>query len=142
MLFYIYLYINVLLKVDRRLKQYEHAMQAVVSSLETVAGRGAALPYTFLPLQTISRHFRCLRHAIKKQIQLDFSHAGVGVLLRLRRLDQQLRQQKALQHQQFGFVRQPWRPQRGLPETAVSALRAWLFDHFLHPYACCMHLLN
>ncbi|XP_041994705.1 BEL1-like homeodomain protein 8 isoform X2 [Salvia splendens] len=27
-----------------------------------------------------------------------------------------------------------WRPQRGLPERAVSVLRAWLFDHFLHPY--------
>lgn len=27
-----------------------------------------------------------------------------------------------------------WRPQRGLPERAVSVLRAWLFEHFLHPY--------
>ncbi|KAK1394354.1 hypothetical protein POM88_013410 [Heracleum sosnowskyi] len=26
------------------------------------------------------------------------------------------------------------RPQRGLPERAVAVLRAWLFDHFLHPY--------
>ncbi|KAG0472663.1 hypothetical protein HPP92_014520 [Vanilla planifolia] len=28
----------------------------------------------------------------------------------------------------------PWRPQRGLPERSVSILRAWLFEHFLHPY--------
>ncbi|XLS48486.1 hypothetical protein HN51_022844 [Arachis hypogaea] len=28
----------------------------------------------------------------------------------------------------------PWRPQRGLPERSVSVLRAWLFEHFLHPY--------
>ncbi|GFZ06708.1 BEL1-like homeodomain 1 [Actinidia rufa] len=27
----------------------------------------------------------------------------------------------------------PWRPQRGLPERSVSVLRAWLFEHFLHP---------
>ena len=26
-----------------------------------------------------------------------------------------------------------WRPQRGLPARSVSVLRAWLFDHFLHP---------
>uniref|UniRef100_A0A0V0H567 Putative ovule protein n=1 Tax=Solanum chacoense TaxID=4108 RepID=A0A0V0H567_SOLCH len=39
--------------------------------------------------------------------------------------------------QRTGFVEhhQPvWRPQRGLPERAVTVLRAWLFDHFLHPY--------
>ncbi|KAH6765060.1 BEL1-like homeodomain 3 [Perilla frutescens var. hirtella] len=127
-------------EVVRRFKQYEHQMQAVVSSFEMVAGRGAALPYTLVPLQTISRRFRCVRDAIKKQIKAtqrsleepDVHSNGVGVLSRLRYVDQQLREQKALQ--QFGVVRQPWRPQRGLPETAVSLLRAWLFEHFLHPY--------
>ncbi|PPD74859.1 hypothetical protein GOBAR_DD28219 [Gossypium barbadense] len=45
----------------------------------------------------------------------------------------QLRQQRALQ--QFGMMQQhAWRPQRGLPESSVSILRAWLFEHFLHPY--------
>jgi len=29
-----------------------------------------------------------------------------------------------------------WRPQRGLPERAVAILKAWLFEHFLHPYVC------
>ncbi|MBA0794842.1 hypothetical protein Gohar_019127, partial [Gossypium harknessii] len=36
-----------------------------------------------------------------------------------------------------GFLepqQQGWRPQRGLPERAVAILRAWLFEHFLHPY--------
>jgi hypothetical protein len=32
------------------------------------------------------------------------------------------------------MVRPAWRPQRGLPENSVSILRAWLFEHFLHPY--------
>ncbi|KAJ6309724.1 hypothetical protein OIU76_014624 [Salix suchowensis] len=41
---------------------------------------------------------------------------------RLRHVDHQLRQHN------------DWRPRRGLPERAVSVLRAWLFEHFLHPY--------
>lgn len=28
---------------------------------------------------------------------------------------------------------QAWRPLRGLPDGSVAVLRAWLFDHFLHP---------
>ncbi|VAH87350.1 unnamed protein product [Triticum turgidum subsp. durum] len=61
--------------------------------------------------------------------------SGAGGLSRLRYIDQHLRQQRAMQ--QFGMMQQPqhaWRPQRGLPESAVSVLRAWLFEHFLHPY--------
>jgi hypothetical protein len=50
---------------------------------------------------------------------------------RLRVLDQCLRQHRA--YQAGVLESQPWRPQRGLPERAVSILRAWLFEHFLHP---------
>lgn len=113
-------------------------MQAVVSSFEMVTGLGAARPYTALALRTISCQFRCLRDAIKKQIQVTRQSLGEQGnsqgerLYRLRYVDQQLRQQRSLQ--QFGMMRQPWRPQRGLPENAVSVLRAWLFEHFLHPY--------
>lgn len=125
-------------EVDRRYKEYYQQMQIVVSSFEMVAGLGAAKPYTSLALKTISRQFRCLRDAIKKQIQVTRRSLGEQGdsqgerLYRLRYVDQQLRQQRSLQ--QFGMMRQPWRPQRGLPETAVSVLRAWLFEHFLHPY--------
>lgn len=115
-------------------------MQIVVSSFDMVAGCGAAEPYTALALQTISRHFRSLRDAIASQIQViqrslgeqDNSPNGQGGIPRLRYVDQQLRQQRALQ--QFGVMRHAWRPQRGLPENSVSILRAWLFEHFLHPY--------
>ncbi|KAK6115299.1 hypothetical protein DH2020_007568 [Rehmannia glutinosa] len=132
--------VSMLDEVDRRYKHYWHQMQIVVSSFDTAAVRGAAVPYTALALRTISRQFRCLRDAIKKQIKAtqkslgeqDVNSHGLGVLSRLRYVDQQLRQQKSLQ--QFGVLRQPWRPQRGLPENAVSVLRAWLFEHFLHPY--------
>lgn len=116
-------------------------MQIVVSSFDMLAGCGTAEPYTALALQTISRHFRCLRDAIIGQIQFtqrslgeqDSSPHGQGAgIPRLRYVDQQLRQKRALQ--QFGVMRHAWRPQRGLPESSVSILRAWLFEHFLHPY--------
>ncbi|KAJ0087024.1 hypothetical protein Patl1_09211 [Pistacia atlantica] len=105
-----------------------------------VGGRGAAQSYTALALQTISRHFRTLRDAISRQIQetrrslgeQDTSSNCQGSIPRLRFIDHQLRQQRALQ--QFGVMRHAWRPQRGLPESSVSILRAWLFEHFLHPY--------
>ncbi|GAB4852082.1 hypothetical protein Ancab_016272 [Ancistrocladus abbreviatus] len=132
--------LSMLDEVDRRYKQYYHQMQILVSSFDMVAGCGAAKPYTALALKTISRHFRCLRDAISNQIQVtrknlgeqDLSINGQGAIPRLRYVDQQLRQQRALQ--QFGMIRHAWRPQRGLPESAVSILRAWLFEHFLHPY--------
>lgn len=119
-------------------KQYYEHMQVLVSSFEMVAGLGAARPYTALALKTISCQFRCLCDAIKKQIQITRQSLGEQGnsqgerLYRLRHVDQQLRQQRLLQ--QFGVMRQPWRPLRGLPENAVSILRAWLFEHFLHPY--------
>jgi hypothetical protein len=115
-------------------------MQIVVSSFEATAGFGAAKTYTSLALQTISRHFRCLRDAISGQIRMtskslgeeDSTVSGKGETSRLRFVDQQLRQQRALQ--QLGMIQQhAWRPQRGLPERSVSVLRAWLFEHFLHP---------
>ncbi|GMI96825.1 hypothetical protein HRI_003351800 [Hibiscus trionum] len=133
--------LSMLDEVDRRYRQYYHQMKIVVSSFDAVAGCGAAKPYTALALQTISRHFRCLRDAISGQIQLtqkslgenDNSSNNQGAAIpRLRYVDHQLRQQRGLQ--QLGVMRNAWRPQRGLRESSVSVLRAWLFEHFLHPY--------
>ncbi|KAL1215727.1 BEL1-like homeodomain protein 6 [Cardamine amara subsp. amara] len=130
--------LSMLDEVDRRYKQYYQQMQIVVSSFDVIAGYGAAKPYTALALQTISRHFRSLRDAITGQIlvirkclgeQQDGSDGKrVGIISRLKYVDQHLRQQR-------GFMQpQAWRPQRGLPENSVLILRAWLFEHFLHPY--------
>ena len=115
-------------------------MQIVALSFDMVAGHGAAKSYTELALQTISRHFRCLRDAISGLIEVIMkrlgeqgtSTNGQGGIPRLRYVDHQTRQQRALQ--QLGVMRHAWRPQRGLPESSVSVLRAWLFEHFLHPY--------
>lgn len=135
--------INMLDEVGQRYKQYRQQMQLVVSSFEAAAGAGSAKAYTALALKTISRQFRCLRDAITGQIRVatkglgeeeEFTEGGVRWKgSRLQFIDQQVRQQRALQ--QLGMIHHnAWRPQRGLPERAVSVLRAWLFEHFLHPY--------
>ncbi|XP_047324923.1 BEL1-like homeodomain protein 7 [Impatiens glandulifera] len=132
--------LTMLEELDGRYRQYQHQMQVLASSFETMAGFCSSKPYTTLALQTISRQFRCLRDAINNQIRViqrsmgedEQSSSSQGRLTRLRNLELQIRQQKAVQ--QFGLMRHSWRPQRGLPETSVSILRAWLFEHFLHPY--------
>ncbi|CAJ2654769.1 unnamed protein product [Trifolium pratense] len=132
--------VSMLDEVDIRYKQYHHQMQSVISSFQQAAGYGAAKSYTSLALKTISKQFRSLKDAISSQIKTTSKTLGeddcLGVKLegsRLRFVDHHLRQQRALQ--QLGMIQtNAWRPQRGLPERAVSVLRAWLFEHFLHPY--------
>ncbi|CAN6480970.1 unnamed protein product [Victoria cruziana] len=130
-------------EVDRRYKQYCEQMRGVVASFEAVIGEGAADVYSSLASRAMSKHFRCLRDGIVAQIKSTKKVLGEkdaiapgttkGETPRLRLLDQSLRQQKA--YQNIGMMENhPWRPQRGLPERSVSILRAWLFEHFLHPY--------
>ncbi|GMY15733.1 BEL1-like homeodomain protein 1 isoform X1 [Fagus crenata] len=132
--------VTMLDEVEQRYRQYHHQMQIVVSSFEQAAGLGSARSYTALALETISKQFRCLKDAISSQIKATSKSLGEEDCLgakaegsRLKYVDQQLRQQRAL-HQLGMLQHNAWRPQRGLPERAVTVLRAWLFDHFLHPY--------
>ncbi|CAA2992383.1 homeobox BEL1 homolog [Olea europaea subsp. europaea] len=130
-------------EVDRRYKHYCDQMKAVVSSFEAVAGNGAATVYSALASKAMSRHFRCLRDGIVGQIKATMKAMGEkdtaapgttkGETPRLRLLDQTLRQQSAFRQMNM-MESHPWRPQRGLPERSVTVLRAWLFEHFLHPY--------
>ncbi|KAL3536030.1 hypothetical protein ACH5RR_004491 [Cinchona calisaya] len=134
--------INMLDEVEQRYRQYHHQMQIVISWFEQASGIGSARTYTALALQTISKQFRCLKDAILGQIRAagtslgeedSFGGTKVEGSSRLKFVDKQLRQQRALQ--QLGMIQQnAWRPQRGLPERSVSVLRSWLFEHFLHPY--------
>ncbi|RCV44055.1 hypothetical protein SETIT_9G343300v2 [Setaria italica] len=134
-------------EVERRYRRYREQMRAVAGSFEAVAGERAAAAYTRLASRTISKHFRSLRDGVAAQMQavrraLGEKDADGGVpsagmakgetTPRLRVLDQCLRQHR--EYQAGVLESQPWRPQRGLPERAVSILRAWLFEHFLHPY--------
>ncbi|RYQ80427.1 hypothetical protein Ahy_Scaffold1g106849 isoform B [Arachis hypogaea] len=131
-------------KVDGRYNHYCEQMQMVVNSFDVVMGYGAAVPYTALAQKAMSRHFRCLKDAITTQLKHSCEVLGEkegaggsgltkGETPRLKMLEQSLRQQRAFQ--QMGMMEQEaWRPQRGLPERSVNILRAWLFEHFLHPY--------
>ncbi|XP_012471784.1 homeobox protein BEL1 homolog [Gossypium raimondii] len=135
--------LSMLEELDRRYKHYCDQMKAVVLSFEAVAGIGAASVYSALASKAMSRHFRSLRDGIVGQIQATRKAMGEkdpvapgttkGETPRLRILDQALRQQRSY-HQMNMMESHPWRPQRGLPERSVSVLRAWLFEHFLHPY--------
>ncbi|XP_019178399.1 PREDICTED: uncharacterized protein LOC109173615 [Ipomoea nil] len=135
-------------EVCRRYSQYHQQMHMVVSSFESVAGLSAATPYILLALKTISRSFYSIKSAISDQLrnirktlgQQLLSHAGRSkgdrVSSSLKLADHPLEKQRAI-GSGMGFLDpqpQVWRPQRGLPERAVAVLRAWLFDHFLHPY--------
>ncbi|XP_076952955.1 BEL1-like homeodomain protein 1 [Bidens hawaiensis] len=132
--------VNMLDEVEHRYRQYHHQMQLVISWFEQAAGLGSAKTYTSLALQTISKQFWSLKDTITGQIKAarvslgeDNNDKADGGGSRLKIVDNQLRQQRALQ--QLGMVQHnAWRPQRGLPERSVSVLRAWLFEHFLHPY--------
>lgn len=131
-------------EVDRRYNQYCEQMQMVVNSFDLIMGYGAAIPYTALAQKAMSRHFRCLKDAIQVQLKHSCEMLGEkdpttssgitkGETPRLKVLEQSLRQQRAF-HQMGMMDQEAWRPQRGLPERSVNVLRAWLFEHFLHPY--------
>ncbi|KAK4255123.1 hypothetical protein QN277_008160 [Acacia crassicarpa] len=144
-------------EVIRRYRQHQQQMQMVIPSFESVAGLSSATPYISKALKAISRHFRCLENAISDQVkhirgvlgeELPATTCGgasptssdkhdISNIARQKFLDQSFQKNKFIasgtgyvEHQQLA-----WRPQqKGLPERAVSVLRAWLFDHFLHPY--------
>ncbi|XP_027345650.1 BEL1-like homeodomain protein 4 isoform X2 [Abrus precatorius] len=131
-------------EVDRRYSHYCEQMHMVVNSFDLVMGFGAAVPYTALAQKAMSRHFRCLKDAISAQLKHSCDLLGEkdgagtsgltkGETPRLKLLEQSLRQQRAF-HQMGMMEQEAWRPQRGLPERSVNILRAWLFEHFLHPY--------
>lgn len=133
-------------EVCKRYKQYHQQMQMVVSSFESVAGLTAATPYVSLALKMISKHFRSLKNAITDQLKSiknalgEESSSPCGSkgdatnVSMLKFFDQSFQKQKGAGNVGILEGQHIWRPQRGLPERAVSILRAWLFDHFLHPY--------
>ncbi|XP_042509807.1 BEL1-like homeodomain protein 9 [Macadamia integrifolia] len=130
--------LSMLDEVYKRYKMYYQQMHAVVASFESVAGLGNAAPYASFALKTMSKHFRCLKNAITDQLRLSktlgegsFEKDGVP---RLGTADRGLNSQRPVHNLSILEHQHVWRPQRGLPERAVAVLRAWLFDHFLHPY--------
>lgn len=115
-------------------------MQAAVASFEYVAGLGNAAPFANLALKAMSKHFRSLKNAITDQLQFTNkaqiqANRGKDEASTFGSTDRGPYGHRPVLN--TGFIErqsQPvWRPQRGLPERAVTVLRAWLFEHFLHP---------
>ncbi|QCE09363.1 BEL1-like homeodomain protein 9 [Vigna unguiculata] len=139
-------------EVTRQCKQYHLQMQMVISSFESVAGLGSATPYISMALKSVSKHFRCLKNSISDQLKLMSEALGEDVskpscssgskadttMARIRcSMDQSFLKNKSGRGGTTDLLdpqQHVWRPQRGLPERAVAILKAWLFEHFLHPY--------
>ncbi|XP_050368641.1 BEL1-like homeodomain protein 8 [Argentina anserina] len=142
-------------EVCRKYKQYHQQMEMVVCSFESVSGLSSATPYISLALNTVSRHFKCLTGSIKDQLKHiskalgeDYSSANIAsttgsnsksdkAVGKLKYMGLGLQKRKSVGGVDAGFPEPQqhiWRPQRGLPDRSVAILRAWLFDHFLHPY--------
>lgn len=133
-------------EVCKRHKQYHQQMEMAMTAFESVPGLGNATPFISRSLKIISRHFRCIKNAIadqlkhiKKAVGEDLSSPTSMTKSESTRLrfEQNFSKVKTGGFGGPGYMGQQnhiWRPQRGLPERAVSILRAWLFDHFLHPY--------
>ncbi|CAH9094527.1 unnamed protein product [Cuscuta europaea] len=128
-------------EVCKKYSQYRQQMQMVVSSFESVAGLSAATPFILFALKTISGNFCSLSNAISNQLKNTGKALGEDLSSptgKCKGSGLKLVDHGREKHgSSMGYLdSQPhiWRPQRGLPERAVSVLRAWLFDHFLHPY--------
>ncbi|CAH9100963.1 unnamed protein product [Cuscuta epithymum] len=132
--------VSMLDEVCRRYKQYYQQLQAVVASFESVAGLNSAAPFANFALKAMSKHFRCLKEAITEQLHCaDKSQGHMNYGVEAPPSVENMGKRFYFQSPTIrttGLMEHPpvWRPQRGLPERAVTVLRAWLFDHFLHPY--------
>lgn len=115
-------------ELENRHSRYFHQMDELVSSFEAVVGAGSAAAYTALTSQAMSKHFLNLSEAIMTRIDSSREAFSKDVTRNPKP------QRESLQHLGMMHVRQVWRPIRGLPEDSVMVLRAWLFEHFLHPY--------
>ncbi|VVA95356.1 unnamed protein product [Arabis nemorensis] len=135
--------LGLLQQVEERFDKYCNEMEQVITSFEEIAGEGSSKVYTGLALQAMTRHFGCLQEAIISQInslrrRLTISQdvpkiisSGLSQLSLFERNTSSSLQRLGLVQ---GPQRHAWKPIRGLPETSVAILRAWLFQHFLHPY--------
>ncbi|KAL0555607.1 hypothetical protein IC582_009558 [Cucumis melo] len=113
--------LSMLDEVYRKYKQYYQQIQEVMTSFEYISGLGNAAPYANQAIKAMYKHFKCLKNAILDQLQFNKKTHGDY-------------NQRSVQNPGFLDHQPVWRPQRGLPERAVTVLRAWLFEHFLHPY--------
>ncbi|EMS54662.1 BEL1-like homeodomain protein 9 [Triticum urartu] len=118
--------ISLMEEVCKRYRQYYQQLQAVISSFETVAGLSNAAPFASIALRTMSKHFKYLKSTIQSQLRntskvaagkdslgkedmANFGLMGGGAAL-----------MRGSNANAFSQPHNIWRPQRGLPERAVS----------------------
>ncbi|CAD6214023.1 unnamed protein product [Miscanthus lutarioriparius] len=138
--------LGLLSELESRRERYFGELGRVVSSFEPALGDGAAAAYTSLMARAMARHFGNLRRVILRRLRL---HAVAAARRSLRRggeehhdddddeVTEELVERVARRTKLAAAARAEqasWRPLRGLPDGSVAVLRAWLFDHFLHPY--------
>lgn len=122
-------------ELERRCDRYFNELDRVVSSFEVVAGRGAASPYTLLTIQAMSKYFSNLRDAIITQI-----HSSAETLSKDLPRDRSLRTMERTLVHCDAPISLNWTTGKGgtteqlIGGTTVGLLRAWLFEHMLHPY--------
>ncbi|XP_062226073.1 BEL1-like homeodomain protein 9 [Phragmites australis] len=133
--------ISMMEEVCKRYRQYYQQAQAVIASFETVAGFSNAAPFAAMALRAMAKHFKCLKGMIQSQLRNTTKVAAAKeglskdiAMFGLAAGGGAAGFQRGSSATAFGQPHSIWRPQRGLPERAVSVLRAWLFEHFLHPY--------
>lgn len=110
----------------------------MISSFETVSGLSNASPFASIALRTMSKHFKCLKGMIMSQLRNTSKVAandGIGKeeITNFALMGGGAGLLRGSSMHTFSQPHNIWRPQRGLPESAVSVLRSWLFEHFLHP---------
>jgi hypothetical protein len=134
-------------QLESRRERYFGELGRVVSSFEPALGDGSAAVYTSLMARAMARHFGNLRRVILRRLRL---HAVAAARRSLRRggeedhdddddeeeVTEELVERVARRTKLAAAARAEqasWRPLSGLPDGSVAVLRAWLFDHFLHP---------
>ncbi|XP_010471654.1 PREDICTED: BEL1-like homeodomain protein 11 [Camelina sativa] len=136
--------LSLLQQVEERFDMYCNQLEQVIAAFEEIAGEGSSKVYTGLALQAMTRHFGSLEEAIISQLnsvrrRFINSHQDVPKIISSGLSQLSLFDGNTSSSlQRLGLVQGPqrhaWKPIRGLPETSVAILRAWLFQHFLHPY--------
>ncbi|XP_062209387.1 BEL1-like homeodomain protein 11 [Phragmites australis] len=136
-------------ELESRQERYFGELGRVASSFEPALGEGTAAAYTSLMAQAMARHFGNLRRAILRRLKLHAAAAAArkrSARVREGGEEEEDNDDEAVTDEMVDRVarrtklaaaaraEQAWRPLRGLPAGSVAVLRAWLFDHFLHPY--------
>ncbi|KAL3500690.1 hypothetical protein ACH5RR_039783 [Cinchona calisaya] len=120
--------------VDDRYNECLDNIHTVISAFHAVTELDPPIHARFA-LQTISFLYKNLHERISNHILAMGTYSSQGVARKDEKSFEASFFQKQWTLQQLKRKdNQLWRPQRGLPETSVSVLRAWMFQNFLHPY--------